>query len=59
LVINGKVFVVVFLLPVSLGYAQCVEGDWDAGDLVHLIPMANHERFLIKTLFRSPLEKAP
>ena len=32
---------------------------WDQGDLVHLIPTANHNRFLIKTSFLSPLITIP
>ena len=32
---------------------------WDQGDLVHLIPTANHNRFLIKTSFHSPLTTIP
>lgn len=34
-------------------------GDWDEGQLKHLIPAANHERFLIKTSFKSELPFTP
>src|SRR5262245_2940759 len=32
---------------------------WNQGQLAHLIPAANHERFLIKASFKSPLKDAP
>ena len=32
---------------------------WESGDVVHLLPAANHERFLIKTSFRGPQRAAP
>ena len=32
---------------------------WDAGNLRHLIPIANHERFLIKTSFKDALTQRP
>jgi hypothetical protein len=32
---------------------------WNQGQLVHLIPTASHERFLIKASFRSPLTATP
>ena len=34
-------------------------GEWDAGELAHLIPAANHERFRIKASFQRPLDAAP
>jgi len=32
---------------------------WNPGQLVHLIPTASHERFLIKTSFKEPLATTP
>jgi hypothetical protein len=32
---------------------------WDQGQLAHLIPAANHERFLIKTSFKAALKGTP
>ena len=32
---------------------------WDAGDLVHVLPGASHERFLIKASFKAPLPMPP
>jgi hypothetical protein len=32
---------------------------WNAGEVVHLIPTASHDRFLIKASFKSPLKSAP
>lgn len=33
--------------------------DWNAGDVAHLIPMANHQRFLIKASFKTAHFEAP
>jgi len=39
----------------SYANALKVPGDtWNQGDLVHIIPMVNHERILLKTSFRNP-----
>ncbi len=35
------------------------ETSWNAGQLVHVIPTANHARFLIKTSFVEPLQTRP
>lgn len=35
------------------------DGDWDEGQLKHLIPTANHERFLIKASFKQALGFTP
>lgn len=32
---------------------------WNQGDLVHLLPTASHQRFLIKTSFKTPRHDAP
>jgi hypothetical protein len=32
---------------------------WDAGDVVHLLPTANHERLFLKASFRNALRQAP
>jgi len=42
----------------SSAIAQLATG-WDQSQVAHLIPTASHERFLIKTSFRSPLTDAP
>jgi PhoD-like phosphatase len=34
-------------------------GEWNAGQLAHLIPTASHERFLIKASFKAPLADTP
>ena len=39
--------------------AHAADANWHAGQLVHLIPAASHNRFLIKTSFQSPLARAP
>lgn len=33
--------------------------EWQAGEVAHLLPTANHERILLKASFRSPLAAAP
>jgi len=38
---------------------QNKQDDWDCGELAHIIPGANHERFLIKTSFKSKRNKVP
>jgi phosphodiesterase/alkaline phosphatase D-like protein len=35
------------------------QATWDAGQVAHLLPTANHERFLIKTSFKAALDDAP
>lgn len=47
----------VFGWPLAAG-AEAT-GAWNPGRLVHLIPTANHERFLIKASFQAPLASAP
>jgi hypothetical protein len=42
--------------PLSNATAQT---GWNAGQLAHVIPTASHERFLIKTSFKSALEQPP
>ena len=32
---------------------------WDSGDVVHILPAASHERFLIKTSFKQPQRTPP
>ena len=41
------------LLALSAEYARAADG-WRQGDLIHLIPAANHNRFVIKCSFGSP-----
>lgn len=46
----------------ALGWPECLaarEDGWNAGQLMHLIPTASHDRFLIKASFRQPLQAAP
>lgn len=35
------------------------QDNWNAGEVVHLLPTANHERVLLKASFRQPLKEAP
>jgi hypothetical protein len=44
-----------------LGWPAAGSADqtWNPGQLVHLIPTASHERFLIKTSFKEPLATTP
>jgi hypothetical protein len=39
--------------------AQPLAGRWNQGELVHLIPVVNHERIFIKTSFQAPLNQPP
>ncbi|TFW05125.1 hypothetical protein E4K72_11765, partial [Oxalobacteraceae bacterium OM1] len=39
--------------------ALAAASDWNAGEVVHLLPTANHERVLLKASFRQPLQQAP
>src|SRR5262245_5590893 len=39
--------------------SAAVQTAWNAGPLAHLIPGANHERFLIKSSFTATLDRAP
>ncbi len=46
----------------SLTYAHALKspGDtWNQGDLIHIIPMVNHERILLKTSFGNPTVSRP
>ena len=36
-----------------------IEREWNHGDLVHLLPLVNHERMLIKASFQAPHSKPP
>jgi hypothetical protein len=40
-------------------HATHAASSWNQGELVHLIPTANHDRLLIKASFKSPLSAAP
>ena len=35
------------------------QNSWNAGDVVHMLPTANHQRFLIKTSLKRPQTAAP
>lgn len=39
--------------------AHAADANWHAGQLVHLIPAASHNRFLIMASFQAPLPRAP
>ena len=39
--------------------AAAQEPDWDAGELFHLLPTANHDRVLLKCSFQAPLPRPP
>lgn len=41
------------------GRAQPSGDGWDGGELVHLIPAANHQRFHVKCSFATPRERPP
>jgi hypothetical protein len=43
----------------ALPEAGAAPSGWNGGSLAHLIPTANHERFLIKASFKSPLKAPP
>ena len=43
----------------SISDKESITGDWDHGELAHLIPIANHNRFLLKTSFTVPLSDPP
>jgi len=45
-------------LAAHLGGAMA-QPRWNAGQLAHVIPTANHDRFLIKTSFKSAFERPP
>ena len=53
----GAAALSMFGWPQSVG-AQPAD-TWDQGQLAHLIPTANHERFLIKASFKAPLLGTP
>ncbi len=46
-------------LPVESRAAAQEPGAWNQGALVHLLPMASHDRILIKTSISRPLDAAP
>ncbi|RJQ67531.1 MAG: hypothetical protein C4519_23990 [Desulfobacteraceae bacterium] len=48
-----------YLIQKPLNYPVNRDMGWNAGDVVHILPIANHERFLIKTSFKRPLQAAP
>src|SRR5258706_3900300 len=39
--------------------AAATSQTWDEGDLAHVLPTSNHNRILIKTSFKKPLDAAP
>ncbi len=44
------------------GLSQPAEGqvgDWDAGEVAHILPSVSHDRFLIKVSFRTPASGIP
>jgi hypothetical protein len=48
-----------WLIVKPVDYPVNHDENWFAGDVVHILPGANHERFLIKTSFRKPLKGIP
>jgi hypothetical protein len=48
-----------YLIVKPVDYPVNYDEDWDEGELVHILPTVNHERFLIKTSFKAPLETVP
>lgn len=48
-----------FALTQSAAAQPLDGGAWNAGQLSHLIPAANHDRFLIKASFKNPLTEPP
>lgn len=50
-------------LPRAAGHnVQAAAGpndNWDAGEVAHVLPTSSHDRILIKTSFKRPLEAAP
>jgi len=38
---------------------KTTDGNWDQGQVQHLLPTVSHDRFLIKASFASPLQAAP
>jgi phosphodiesterase/alkaline phosphatase D-like protein len=47
------------LATANLSSRAVAEDDWDAGPLRHVIPLSNHDTFLLKTSFTSPRSDAP
>jgi hypothetical protein len=43
----------------SSGVTARAADDWQAGDVIHILPTANHDRFLIKTSFERTRDRAP
>jgi len=43
----------------SAGIAQDKSSSWNGGDVAHLLPTVNHQRFLIKASFRIPHQSPP
>lgn len=41
------------------GTSNQESSDWDQGELIHLIPIANHDQILLKTSFAEPLLQTP
>ncbi|MDJ0850060.1 MAG: hypothetical protein QNK04_16945 [Myxococcota bacterium] len=45
--------------PLVPGAARATADGWGAGEVVHLLPTASHDRIRLKASFRAPLERAP
>jgi hypothetical protein len=48
-----------YLVVKPVDYPVNYDNDWNEGEVVHILPTANHERILIKTSFKEPLDTAP
>lgn len=48
-----------YLIIKPVNYPINYDKDWNEGDLLHILPTVNHERFLIKTSFKQPLKTPP
>jgi hypothetical protein len=48
-----------YLVVKPVDYPINRDAGWNAGDVVHILPTASHDRFLIKTSFQQPLQDVP
>ncbi len=48
-----------YLTVKPVDYPINYDKNWNEGKLLHILPTVNHERFLIKTSFKEPLETVP
>jgi hypothetical protein len=48
-----------YLIIKPVDYPINYDKGWNEGELLHILPTVNHERFLIKTSFKQPLKTKP